>query len=234
MTESTCETAASTEPSRGIRAIYSDDAVRVYQAYNDAIAESAVAANSFQGPLGEGKWSSTRMTWIKPSKVWMAYRCGFTLLKDKNQSRVLALDLSRQRFEELLTNAAVHGDDSKKKQYRNSSVVVQWDPERYMTVQEDDPNQRAQGFTVSNRSVRSIQIGLRGAGVEALLDPKLVLKITDVTQDFRNALAALQAGDLEMAKDALWPTHEKEQLMEVPQYLRQLLRMDLEAKEDKL
>ena len=37
-------------PFREIRAIYDDDKVRVYQAYNDAIADAAVAANSFQGP----------------------------------------------------------------------------------------------------------------------------------------------------------------------------------------
>ncbi|CAE8641938.1 unnamed protein product, partial [Polarella glacialis] len=93
------DTQQSELPFREIRAIHDEGAVRVYQAYNDAIADAAVAANSFSGPLEQGLWSATRMTWIKPSAVWMAYRCGWTSLKDKNQARVLALDLSRAGFE---------------------------------------------------------------------------------------------------------------------------------------
>merc|ERR1719145_468084 len=89
-------------PFREIRAVYDEDTVRVYQAYNDAIADAAVAANSFRAPQEAGLWSASRMTWIKPSAVWMAYRCGWSTMKDKNQARVLALELSRPRFEELL------------------------------------------------------------------------------------------------------------------------------------
>merc|ERR1712084_3196 len=80
---------------REIRAIHDDATVRVYQAYNVEIADAAAAANSFRAPLEAGTWSSTRMTWIKPSAVWMAYRCGWTIMKDRNQARVLALDVSR-------------------------------------------------------------------------------------------------------------------------------------------
>mmetsp|Transcript_5491 Transcript_5491/g.9086 ORF Transcript_5491/g.9086 Transcript_5491/m.9086 type:complete len:222 (-) Transcript_5491:77-742(-) len=90
---------------REIRALHDETTVRVYQAYNDEIADAAVAANSFQGALDAGVWSLSRMSWVKPSAVWMAYRCGWTTLKDKNQRRVLALDLSRPRFEELLMGA---------------------------------------------------------------------------------------------------------------------------------
>merc|ERR1719215_1155627 len=108
---------------REIRAIFDDSTVRVYQAYNDAIADLAVEANSFEAPLKAGCWSATRMTWIKPSAVWMAYRCGWTTMKDKNQARVLALDLDRERFEELLMGAKLsHGAGAACKQ---SPVVVQ-------------------------------------------------------------------------------------------------------------
>ncbi len=37
------------------------------------------------------------------SAVWMAYRCGWTTLKDDNQSHVLALRLSRPALESLLS-----------------------------------------------------------------------------------------------------------------------------------
>lgn len=48
--------------SQEIRAIYDDSTVRVYHAYNDQIAEEAVAAQYFRGPLEKGLWSKTRMT----------------------------------------------------------------------------------------------------------------------------------------------------------------------------
>merc|ERR1740139_1452480 len=110
----------------------------------------------------------------------MAYRCGWTVMKDKNQSRVLALDLSRSRFEKLLMGAMLsHG--SAPGTLKTHPVVVQWDPERFMGQDE------SQAFTCSSQDIRSIQIGLRGSGSQELLDPDFVLKITDVTGDFRQA-----------------------------------------------
>merc|ERR1712083_1258402 len=100
--------------------------VRVYQAYNAAIAEAAVTANSFRAPAEAGTWSAERISWIKPSAVWMAYRCGWTLMKDENQTRVLALDVSRAGLERVLMNARIHDDGDACK---NHLVVVQWDPE---------------------------------------------------------------------------------------------------------
>ena len=53
------------------------------------------------------------MTWIKPFAAWMGYRCGWTLLKDKNQARVLALRVPLDKFYGLLAVAAVSsGEDS--------------------------------------------------------------------------------------------------------------------------
>ena len=218
---------------REIRAIHNESTIRVYQAYNDAIADAAVKANSFRGPLDAGLWSRTRMTWIKPSKMWMAYRCGWTLLKDKNQSRVLALDLSRSQFEKLLMEHAQVTDHNSKKQGKNqntkkcrdSSVVVQWDPERYMDL-DAEPKQ---AYTSSDLTVRSIQIGLRGSAVEALLDPNFVLRITDVTQHFREAFEAIQQCNLEQAAEALWPGNEKESKMEISDALQRVLKMNVQT-----
>ena len=105
-------------PARGLREIYAthtsvDGAacVRVYQAYSAPIAARAAAANSFAAPLADGLWSGERVSWIKPSAAWMAYRCGWTLLKDAAQARVLALDLDRAAFMRLLARARVtHGE----------------------------------------------------------------------------------------------------------------------------
>jgi len=215
-------------PFREIRAIHDERTVRVYQAYNDAIADAAVAANSFRGPLEKGLWSDRRMTWIKPSAVWMAYRCGWGVLKDRNQARVLALDVSRSGLEELLRQARLsHGGPEA--QCRDGAVVVQWDPERFMDPQASEK----QAFTRRAARIRSIQIGLRGHAVQHLLDPRFVLQITDVTAAFASARQALVAEppDVQAAAAALWP-EAQEQQMNVPGDLRKLLRMDVGDSEE--
>mmetsp|Transcript_31589 Transcript_31589/g.80433 ORF Transcript_31589/g.80433 Transcript_31589/m.80433 type:complete len:297 (-) Transcript_31589:54-944(-) len=211
---------------REIRAIHDDDTIRVYQAYNPTIAEAAVGANSFRAPHQSGTWSDSRMTWIKPSAVWMAYRCGWTVLKDKNQSRVLALDLDKQRFFEMLTQARL-AHKASAKDGGDGSVLVQWDPEREM-----DP--KANGKDVLTRkmpAVRSIQIGLKGLAAATLLDPTFVLRISDVTEEFRSAAALLRAGDVPAAEAALWPG-AKERAVAVPADVRRILDMgDAEEEE---
>jgi hypothetical protein len=44
----------------------------VYQAYSPHIAHAAIAAGTFVTPFKQG-----RMTWIKPSFLWMMYRSGW-------------------------------------------------------------------------------------------------------------------------------------------------------------
>ena len=51
---------------------------------NDAIADPALAAQRFVPPFSVG-----RMTWIKPSFLWMAYRSGWG--RKEGQERVLAV-----------------------------------------------------------------------------------------------------------------------------------------------
>lgn len=210
---------------REIRAIHDADTVRVYQAYNEQIAEAAVTANSFLAPLQAGLWSSTRMTWVKPSAVWMAYRCGWTIKKDKNQARVLALDVSRSGFEKLLMGARLsHGEDPGK--CKAGTVVVQWDPERRMCPWAPEKDVLTQPMP----RVRSIQIGLRGQAVQILLDPKFVRRITDVTSMFVKAAEALEASppDLDAAAVSLWPDRVEEE-MAVPHELRVVLGMDCDS-----
>jgi hypothetical protein len=156
MNGSTASTAIAS--SRVVRAIHDNSTVRVYQAYNEPIANVLLETHSFREAANSGLWSPIRTPWIKPSKVWMAYRCGWTVLKDANQSRVLALDIDRFKFEELLARATLSDHEqrnkkSEKKKCRASGVVVQWDPERVMDLS-------TQTFTRSTPEVRSIQIGL--------------------------------------------------------------------------
>ncbi|WP_272943158.1 DUF4291 family protein [Pseudomonas asplenii] len=51
-----------TPPLRQIRAQYDDRTIRVYQAYSDSIAESAIAHGTIVSP----PFKMERMTWIKP------------------------------------------------------------------------------------------------------------------------------------------------------------------------
>ncbi|MBI6550469.1 DUF4291 family protein [Xenorhabdus sp. VLS] len=76
-----------------IRANYTDEYIRVYQAFSDSIADSAIKNGIFVSP----PFSITRMTWIKPSFLWMMYRSGWAK-KDEGQKRILAIDLTHKGF----------------------------------------------------------------------------------------------------------------------------------------
>src|SRR5690348_6428179 len=118
-------------PQRQIRASFSADTVTVYQAYRAEIALPAVAAGRFVPPF-----SRERMTWIKPSFLWMMYRCGWAT--KPGQEHVLAVEITRAGFERALADACLsHFDpdlypDRRAWQERLtvSPVRVQWDPER--------------------------------------------------------------------------------------------------------
>lgn len=46
------------------------------------------------------KFKMDRMTWIKPSFLWMMYRSGWATKKD--QERILAIDIKREGFNTFL------------------------------------------------------------------------------------------------------------------------------------
>ena len=60
------------QPHREIRAAYADATITVYQAYSPHIGLPAVREGRFPAA-----WKRDRMTWIKPSFLWMMYRCGW-------------------------------------------------------------------------------------------------------------------------------------------------------------
>ncbi|NUW44422.1 DUF4291 domain-containing protein [Nonomuraea rhodomycinica] len=165
-------------PHRQIRAVHTDTSITVYQAYDLAIAEPAVAARRFVPPF-----KRERMTWIKPSFLWMMYRCGWAT--KPGQARVLAVEITRAGFAWALEHACLShpepGADAAgwRRRLRASPVRVQWDPER-------DPHHRALPY-------RSIQVGLSGEAVTRYLD-EWITGITDVTGMVHDVHRALRAG----------------------------------------
>lgn len=150
-----------------INAVYNNETIRVYQAFNERIASEAVRLNTF------GKYfKKERMTWIKPSFLWIMYRSGWS--EKENQEHVLAIDIKRTGFEEILKNAVMSSYNKSmgisreewKKQISVSEVRCQFDPDRdiFGNPQPD----------------RTIQIGLRGKMVEKYISDYIV-KITDIT-----------------------------------------------------
>ncbi|KAI1704783.1 hypothetical protein DdX_14003 [Ditylenchus destructor] len=69
------------------------DRIVVYQAYNNEIANFALANGYFGGP----KFSLERMSWIKPGFMWMMYRSGWAT--KPNQERVLAIYLGKESLQ---------------------------------------------------------------------------------------------------------------------------------------
>jgi len=153
--------------SRSIRAVFDDSTIRVYQAYKPSIAEEAVRLGTF----GRG-FKLERMTWIKPSFLWMMYRCGWCT--KEGQERVLAIDIRRDAFDELVRtavpssfNGALYDSfEQWQEAVRASEVRCQWDPER-------DIFGRPLGH-------RSLQLGIRGKAVEHYVNDWIV-RITDIT-----------------------------------------------------
>ncbi|CAK7031671.1 MAG: hypothetical protein MEFUS_01219 [Fusobacterium varium] len=88
------------EQEKRIYAVYDAKTIRVYQAYRNEIAGEAIKLGTF----GE-HFSLTRMTWIKPSFLWMMYRCGW--VEKENQERVLVIDIKREGFNEIAKKSVI-------------------------------------------------------------------------------------------------------------------------------
>lgn len=113
---------------RTILASYDERSIVVYQAYSWSIAGPALAAQRFVPPF-----STERMTWIKPSFLWMMHRSAWA--SAPGQEHILAIRLPRDRFDGLLAEAVMStpggGDRSAwKRALKRAAVRVQWDPDR--------------------------------------------------------------------------------------------------------
>jgi hypothetical protein len=168
-------------PARQVRAAFDARTVTVYQAYSSAIAERAIAAGRFVPPF-----KIDRMTWIKPSFLWMMYRSGWATKPD--QERVLAISIARDGFEWALAHASLsHYDPALYANHEewaarkdSTPVRVQWDPER-------SPLLEPLGH-------RAIQIGLSGEAARRYVNDWTV-SITDVTRFASEIRGLAAAGD---------------------------------------
>ncbi|MER8011455.1 DUF4291 domain-containing protein [Streptomyces sp. NPDC094149] len=134
------------------------------------------------------------LTWVKPSFLWMMYRCGWAA--KPGQETVLAVEITRDGFEWALRNACLSsyvrglhpGLSTWQRELKRSPTRVQWDPERDL---------RSQPLPY-----RSLQLGLSGEAVRRYADEWLV-SIRDVTPLAREIHALVSSGDLDTASGLL-------------------------------
>jgi hypothetical protein len=176
-------------PEREVRAFHTPSTIRVYQAYSDAIADSAIAHQTFASP----SFSMNRMTWIKPSFLWMMYRSGWGK-KDEGQKRILAIDITHAGFAWALEHSCPSHPDPEmsaedwRALKEKTPVRIQWDPERDL---HHNP-----------LSHRAIQIGLSGEAVRRYT-AEWIKAISDVTALAHSIHASVLNGDLEQARSML-------------------------------
>jgi hypothetical protein len=181
-------------PYRQIRADFDRDSIVVYQAYRKEIATPAVMAGCFVEPFS---WD--RMTWIKPSFLWLMARSHWG--SKSGQECILAVRIKREGWQRALElgvltsfEAKVHQQESNwRSEFEDSVVHVQWDPER----------------TIHGKKLeqRSIQVGLSRHLIREYTD-NWVIAIDDFTERARKIRALYLSGNLRRAKDQLPPERE--------------------------
>ena len=72
-----------------IGADFDHEGVYFYQAFNNSIADYAVANQRFGGK----DFKPVRMTWIKPSFAWVLYRSGYAAKHNQGEREGLLLGL---------------------------------------------------------------------------------------------------------------------------------------------
>ncbi|WP_225839088.1 DUF4291 domain-containing protein [Streptomyces sp. NK08204] len=173
------------EPRFRIRARHTESTVTVYQAYRPEIGVPAARTGRFPSA-----WKRDRMTWIKPSFLWMMYRCGWGT--KEGQETVLAVEISREGFEWALRHACLShyapglhaNQDAWKQQLRRSPARVQWDPERDLRH--------------NPLPYRSLQLGLAGEAAARYAD-EWITGIEDVTPLATEIHALVRAGESQKA-----------------------------------
>ncbi|WP_067527122.1 DUF4291 domain-containing protein [Nocardia uniformis] len=172
-----------------IRADYNRDTIAVYQAYSPTIGTAAVEHGRFVEPF-----SRHRMTWIKPSFLWMMARSNWA--QKPGQEMVLAVRITRTGWEEALAlaehtsaNRKVYADpDEWRQRLEHTPVHVQWDPERTLRGAPLD--------------ARSIQIGLSRHIIDRYVD-EWTVSIEDLTPLVREIHTHLRDGRADRAKQLL-------------------------------
>lgn len=153
---------------RHILAQFDQESIVVYQAYNSSIGKFAAEHGYFGGEFNFG-----RMSWIKPSFLWMMYRSGWGT--KANQEVILAIWIKRSAFNNILAQTVPSSyipelyasRDEWSQAVKRSDVRLQWDPDY-------DPCQ----MSVERKA---IQLGLRGK-ILARYAKDDILHIEDISE----------------------------------------------------
>lgn len=172
-----------------IRADYDRDTIVVYQAYPRPIAEPALQHGRFVAPFSFG-----RMTWIKPSFLWLMERSNWG--RKTGQEHVPTVRITRRGWEEALGQAVlthpergVYRDaEDWRRQFDAAPVHVQWDPERSL-----------RGAALDHKS---IQVGLSRHVIERYVQ-EWIVEIRDLTPLVRKLSSLIHSGDAAKAKPLL-------------------------------
>ena len=174
-----------------IRANYDQDAIVIYQAYASNIAKPAVKQQRFVAPF-----SFHRMTWIKPSFLWLMHRSNWG--QKKGQQMTLGVHISRSGWDKALSlGVLTHCEpshypnaDDWKAQFAAAQVHIQWDTERSL---------RGAGLNHF-----SIQVGISRHLIREYVD-EWIMKIEDLTPTVTKIREALRSGKEKNAKRLLPP-----------------------------
>ncbi|WP_084458013.1 DUF4291 domain-containing protein [Nocardia caishijiensis] len=173
---------------REVRANFNETTITVYQAFMPEIALPAAETGKF----GSG-FKYDRMTWIKPSFLWMMYRSGWA--SKPGQECILAIEITRTGFEWALSRSALSHYEAKihnNKEHWKSSlcepVRIQWDPER--------------DISLNRLSRRSLQVGLSGEAVHLYCNHWIVA-ISNQTDRAKEIRDLITEGRVDMANKLL-------------------------------
>lgn len=164
-----------------IRADHDARTIVVYQAYPAAVADAALAAGRFVPPFSFG-----RMTWIKPSYLWLMHRSNWA--RKPGQERIIAIRITRTAWDDALTRGTP--TTRHPEEVARADIHVQWDPERSL-----------RGAALNHYS---IQVGIGRALIRAYAED-WTTDITDLTARTRTIADLLRAGRHTQARRLLPP-----------------------------
>ncbi|HTM64948.1 MAG TPA: DUF4291 domain-containing protein [Flavipsychrobacter sp.] len=174
-------------PSTGkfIIAQFDAESIVVYQAFKDSIAKYAVEHQKFGG----FDYDFNRMTWLKPSFLWMMYYSGWA--KKQNQENVLAIKMKREGFDRVLEEAVMSSFQaniySTRKEWeeklKNSDVQIQW--EHYYDLFGAKTDRYA------------AKIGIKGA-LQSMYNDEWIIEIQNVTPYVNTQQGLLETNEIAM------------------------------------
>ncbi len=170
---------------REVRAVHDRESIVVYQAYSAGIAEAALRAGRFVAPFSFG-----RMTWIKPSFLWLMHRSNWG--HKAGQERILAVRVRRAAWDRALSLGVLTSPEAGvfrspeewAHAFSDAKVHVQWDPERSL-----------RGAALP---YYAIQVGVSRHLVREYAE-EWILGIEDVTPLVRKVYQQIQTGHADKA-----------------------------------